>query len=136
MTAEFIDPCNATSAADVGEIMRLIVEGGARYWQRQSGMASVRCVDGPNAGSSLAIVVQPGVGVLLCYTPYHGEDEYLLVCSQGEDVRGATAIYPGGNEWEVPLKCFVAPETVRPVLSHFVDSGERAEGTWIVLGTD
>jgi hypothetical protein len=136
MTVEFTDPSNNRVAADAAEIMRLVAGAGAAYWRRQSGMAMLRWVDGPLADTTLGLIVEPGIGVMLRYTPQHGEDEYVLVDEQRRDGETMVVVYPGGDAWEVPRKYFVDLKTAEQVLSRFIQSGERLDGAWLVLGSE
>lgn len=136
MNVQFRGPSSENDALDVEGLLRLIAEAGPTYWRRESAMADLSCLDGPNKGATMGVIVEPELGTMLRYTPASGEDEFILTNPARPDGDKLLVVYPGGNEWEVPRRYFVDLDVVSEVIRTFYESGGRADGEWIVLGME
>jgi hypothetical protein len=110
-----------------------VLKGGAAYWKSYSCTAWIEHLD---SGAQLTLMVEPGTGVYVRFTPASGADEFALV-DPGVTAGGELSLWPGGDELLVPRAQVVQPELALHAIRCFLEEGARLpQGQWAVIGLE
>lgn len=133
MQTRFVGPDRVLTECPTAEFIEdRIRNAGAEYWLFQSCTAVV-VHDGSR--NELALMVKPGEGVHVRFTPSSGADELALVDSLDVEF-GEVCLHPGGNEMRVPRNQVVSTRLAMKAIRAFLETGDRPLTVdWAVVGS-